>query len=185
MTRTSSRKANAKPSKKSAPSRPKKKSRSVSRSTEVHTATTPRSQHGVKAEFIRSRPTLAVEALIERGRAQGISLTEGTIYNVRSIQKRKAMTEFVLARPRMAVPKLITLGLEHDYNLTSSFIEGVRANESRKSRQPPARTSAPVIPLMPGVASTRDLEHEFRATVLRIGVVRAQQIIQGLMPTDR
>lgn len=70
---------------------PNKKSTLKKKRARAKTSSTPSAKlaHGAKAEFVRSRPETTVKELIALAKAQGMALTEGHVYNIRSNDRRR------------------------------------------------------------------------------------------------
>lgn len=66
-------------------------------------AETPKAAHGLKSLFVRQRPEMTVADLIAAAEAEGLPLTKGHVYNIRSADKQKGIPSNV--QPRGAAAK--------------------------------------------------------------------------------
>ncbi len=157
-----------------------------------------------KSEFIRLQPSaLSAADVVAKGKAAGLTILPGLVYEVRRIAKaKKGRAKAVAAPPRVAAkakapamskadfvrtrghlsPKEIVedakaAGLEFEVQ----YVYNVRRHDAATGRKPERRMSAPrsSAPVRRPVATSSKAEELLKAVAAELGLGRAIEVLQG------
>ncbi|MGD0678677.1 MAG: hypothetical protein ABSC94_24985 [Polyangiaceae bacterium] len=151
-----------------------------------------------KSEFIRNQPsTLSAAEVVEKAKAEGVTIDPGLVYNIRGRAKSKGRVKkstptatkatskaaFVRQFPNLS-PKDVVLrgkaeGLHFEvgyvYNVRSSVNAAKTKSSARKTAAKPLRTTD----RRPPTAGSTGAEDLLRAIAAEIGLGRAVEILTG------
>jgi hypothetical protein len=155
----------------------------------------PQRKHGIKSEFVRTRPTMTVAEIIAAAAEQEIKLTKNHVYNIRSVDRKAALTKSdkspaakaqpaVTQTPAMANGKAPEVANGHKpavANGKSAVTQSARASSrpmTQSTRAPSRLTSSHT--RQARASSSSDAEIEMRTLVIRIGLDRAFEIFSEI-----
>jgi hypothetical protein len=157
-----------------------------------------------KSEFIRLQPsTLSAAEVVTKGKAAGLTILPGLVYEVRRMAKAKKGTaraivppktvaaaakapavskaDFVRARAHLSPREIVEDAKAAGINFEVQYVYNVRRHDAATGRQPegrtpPVRRSAAV---RRPIATASKAEDLLKAVAAELGLGRAIEILQG------
>lgn len=160
-----------------------------------------------KSEFIRSQPPeLPAAAVVEKAKAEGVSVTTGLVYEVRSQSKAKRKTKkgaagkssavpkggaptftskadfvrkFPKASPKEIITKALAEGLKIDLDYVYKVRSSVKAAKGRTTGETVAAIPRKGASVPRPMANASSAENLLKAVAAEIGLGRAIEILSG------
>ena len=183
-----------KTAKQAAPKKPVATKTPASKGPKVATSKTPASKQTPatlsKADFVRQHPTLSAKDVVEKAKAEGISLDTNHVYTVRTYDK-KAKTKKRAAKKLASKSAITTVVVEPGHrgeDLRGSEARGrPDARATLRCRRRPHRRPAPCsrvsLGLRPGAGGhpgrAGEVEGSVGGLMIGLGVERAVEILAG------
>lgn len=91
--------------------------------------------------------------------------------------KSGSKSDFVRAQPSLSAPELVALASQKGIKLTTSHVYNIRALDKKKRESQGGSGPSRVSATAPSLASSSDVESQFRSLVIRIGTDRSEQLL--------
>jgi uncharacterized phage protein gp47/JayE len=162
-----------------------------------------------KSEFIRQQPAgMSVADVVEKAKAEGLTIDAGLVYGVRSQAKAKGKAkkagakrastgsggaaakpaqtkaDFVRAHPNLTPMEIVTKAKEAGVGLEIGYVYNVRTSDKRARKKKTAAQKAIARPAVssavtPVVVATEAAETLLKAFAAEVGLARAIGILEG------